>query len=320
MKICPKCGKTYDDPSLNFCLDDGSILNQRDGGGNATPQTVLMNQSPTSDYNQPFGGPAAPQNQYVPVQNAAKKGSKTWLWVVGILGLIVVLCGGGFGGLLILGSLSDNTNNDPKSNSNFGKNTIVSNSTKNNSSSPNNSDSQSDFIQVDLSNWVQKDSKYGITEYRGNEFFASAIKEDFYYVLVASAGNKSANATTKITVRDAESGNNKLGYGLIVNSSSIPLIRDYAFLINAKTGKYRVVSHTPGKEKTVVNWKSSSSIKSGSAENVLEVKDENGQLKFFINGDLVETVSGKDGYTDGVPGVYVGGTSPVAFSNLEIRK
>lgn len=322
MKICPKCGKTYDDPSLNFCLDDGSILTQRDTSGSSTPQTVLINTPQTGGFNQPFGGPPATPNQYVPVQNTpAKKGSKTWLWVVGILGLVVVLCGGGFGGLVLIGTLSNtNNNSDPKFNSNFGKNTIISNSTKTNSTSASNSDSQSDVTKVDLSGWVQKDSKYGVTEYRGDEFFASAIKEDFYYVLVAQAAYKSANATTKITARDAESGNNKLGYGLIINSSSIPLIKDYAFLINAKTGKYRVVSHTPGKEKVVVSWKTSSAIKSGSAENVLEVKDENGQLKFFINGDLVETVSGKDGYDGGVPGVYVGGTSPVAFSNLEIRK
>lgn len=320
MKICPKCGKTYDDPSLNFCLDDGSILNQRDSG-NPTPQTVMINTPQTGGFNQPFGGPPASPNQYVPVQNApAKKGSKTWLWVVGILGLVVVLCGGGFGGLLLIGSLSDtNSNKDQKWNSNTGKNTVVVNS-KTNSTSSDNKDSQSDVTKVDLSNWVQKESKYGVTEYRGNEFFASAIKSDFYYVLVAQSTYKSSNATTKITVRDAESGNNKLGYGLIINSNPIPLIKDYAFLINAKTGKYRVVSHTPGKEQTVVNWKSSTSIKSGSAENVLEVKDENGQLKYFINGDLVETVSGKDGYDGGVPGVYVGGTSPVAFSNLEIRK
>lgn len=321
MKICPKCGKTYDDPSLNFCLDDGSILTQRDSGS-STPPTVLMNTPQTGGFNQPFGGPTAPPNQYVPVQNTpAKKGSKTWLWVVGILGLVVVLCGGGFGGLLVIGSLSNsNSNSDSKWNSNFGKNTIVSNSTKTNSTKTDNSDSPSDVTKVDLSGWVQTNSQYGKTEYRGGEFFAGAIKENFYYVLAAQSIYKSANATTKITVRDAESGNNKLGYGLIINSNPVPLIKDYAFLINAKTGKYRVVSHAPGKEQVIVNWKTSASIKGGTGENVLEVKDENGQLKFFINGDLVETVSGKDGYTDGVPGVYVGGTSPVAFSNLEIRK
>jgi flagellar basal body-associated protein FliL len=314
MKICPKCGKTYEDPSLNFCLDDGSILNQSNTG-NIPAQTVLINEPRPTNYDQPFGGPTQ-QNQFVPVQNTAgKKGSKAWAWVLGILGLVVLVCGGGFGGLLLIGSLADK--DEPKWNSNFVTNSSPSNSTKTNSSS---NSSETDVTKIDLSKWVQTNSSYGKTEYRGDEFFANAIKSDFYYVLVASITYKSANATTKVIVRDAESGNNKLGYGLIINSNPIPLIRDYAFLINAKTGKYRVVKHTPGKEQVVVNWKNSSAIKSGTEANILEVKDENGQLKFFINGDLVETVDGKDGYPSGVPGIYVGGSSPISFSNMEIRK
>lgn len=314
MKICPKCGKTYDDPSLNFCLDDGSILNQS-GAGNVPAQTVLINEPRPTNYDQPFGGPTQ-QNQFVPVQNTAvKKGSKAWVWVLGILGVVVLVCGGGFGGLLLIGSLADK--DDPKWNSNFAVNSSTSNSTRTNSS---NSSSETDVTKIDLSKWIQTNSNYGKTEYRGDEFFANAIKSDFYYVLVASTAYKSANATTKVIVRDPESGNNKLGYGLIINSNPVPLIKDYAFLINAKTSKYRVVKHTPGKEQIVVNWKNSSSIKSGTQANILEVKDENGQLKFFINGDLVETVDGKDGYPSGVPGIYVGGSSPVAFSNMEIRK
>lgn len=317
MKICPKCGKTYDDPSLNFCLDDGSILSQGNTG-NIPAQTILMNE-PRQTYDQPFGGSTEQPNQFIPVQNTGvKKGSKAWVWVLGILGVVVLLCGGGFGGLLLLGSLADKKD-DPKWNSNFG-NSSTSNSTRPNSTISSNTDSQSDVTKIDLSRWVQTNSKFGKTEYRGDEFFANAIKSDFYYVLVASVSYKSANATTKVTVRDAESGNNKLGYGLIINSNPVPLIKDYAFLINAKTSKYRVVSHTPGKEKVLVDWKDSSSIRSGTQANILEVKDENGQLKFFINGDLVETVNGKDGYPSGVPGVYVGGSSPVAFSNMEIRK
>lgn len=316
MKICPKCGKTYEDPSLNFCLEDGSILNQS-STGNVPAQTVLINEPRHTNYDQPFGGPTQP-NQFVPVQNTGgKKGSKAWVWVLGILGLVVLVCGGGFGGLLLLGSLADKDKNDPKWNSNFGVNSSPSTSPRTNSS---NTGSDTDVTKIDLSKWVQTNSKYGKTEYRGDEFFANAIKDDFYYVLVASVAYKSADATTRVTVRDSGSGNNKLGYGLIINSNPIPLIKDYAFLINTKTGKYRVVKHTPGKEQVVVNWKNSSSIKSGSEANILEVKDENGQLKFFINGDLVETVDGKDGYSGGVPGIYVGGSSPISFSNMEIRK
>lgn len=316
MKICPKCGKTYSDPSLNFCLDDGSILNQS-GAGNPPQPTVLVNQPRSTDFNQ-FGNQTVPNNQFAAAQNTitAKKSSKTWLWVVGILGAVTLLCGGGLTGLYVIGKMSDNDNK--KENSNYGTNLV--NNPRNANSKNSNDEPQTDVTKVDLSRWVQTNSKYGKTEYKNDEFFSSAIKENFYYVLAAPAAYKSSNATTKITVRDAESGNNKLGYGLIINSNPVPLIKDYAFLINAKTQKYRVVSHTPGKEKVVINWKDSKYIKSGSQANVLEVADDGSQLKFYINGELVETVSGKDGYAGGVPGVYVGGTSPVAFSNLEIRK
>lgn len=317
MKTCPKCGKTYSDPNLNFCLDDGSILNQSNTAGNIPPQTIQMNEPRTTGFNQQFGGPSAQHNQFVPVQNSGgKQKSKAWMWVVGILGLVFLVCGGGFGGLLLLGKLADKKD-DPKWNTNFAVNTTTSNSTRNSSS---NSDSQSDVTEIDLSKWVQEKSTYGKTEFREDQLFANAIKSDFYYVLVASITYKSANATTKVIVRDAESGNNRLGYGLIINSNPVPLIKDYAFLINAKTGKYRVVKHTPGKEQVVVSWKDSSSIKKGTEANTLEVKDEGGKLKFFINGDLVDTVDGKDGFSGGVPGIYVGGSSPISFSKMEIRK
>lgn len=315
MRICPKCGKTYDDESLNFCLDDGSILNQT-GAESSLPETVLISQPRPTVANQQFGNQADNQNWAVPAQvnSPAKKGSKTWLWVVGILGAVVLLCGGGFAGLIALGSLSKD---EPKWNSNFGVNSANSVTPATNTSSDK---VRTNVTKVDLSPWVQKNSKFGVTEFRGNEFYVNAIKSNFYYVLVASSKYKSANATTKITTRNVESENYSLGYGLIINSNPTPLVKDFAFLINSYDSKYRIVSHTPGKEQTVVNWKSSASIKSGSEENVLEVQDEDGQFKFFINGDLLETISSKDSYQNGVPGVYVGGTSPIAFSNLEIRK
>ena len=53
---------------------------------------------------------------------ANKKGSKTWLWVVGILGAVTLLCGGGLTGLFVIGKMSDN--NNKKENSNYGTNLV----------------------------------------------------------------------------------------------------------------------------------------------------------------------------------------------------
>ena len=323
MKICPKCGKSYTDESLNFCLDDGALLD-RASSNSVLPETVLISQPQKPGGQTPFAVPSPNQNRDFParINSSPKKGSKTWLWVVGIFGAVILICGGGLTGLFMLGKMSDNKN---ERNVNFGNTTYNSNSKININAIKTNTnsvktDNNSDVEKIDLSAWVRESSQYGKTEFRGNELIVNAKQNNFYYVLVAPATYKSANSTTKLSLRDVESNSNSLGSGLIINSNPVPLIKDYAFLINAKTGKYRIVTHTPGNEKTIVNWKVSSSIKTGSQENVLEVQDANGQFKFFINGVLMETLSSKDSYQDGVPGIYVGGASPVAFTNLEIRK
>lgn len=318
MKICPKCGKTYSDASLNFCLDDGTVLSQPGPTFDSSlPETVMINQPRQTFAERPLVNQTEQQAFAVPTQTVAQKGSRAWLWVVGILGGVILLCGGGMAGLLMLGSMAEE---EPKWNSNFGTNTAYNGSTKDNSSTVNTANSAASVSKIDLAAWVRDSSQYGKTEYRGSELFMNAIRDNYYYVLVAPASYKSSNATTKITLRNPDGGENTLGYGLIVNSNPVPLIRDYAFLINTKTSKYRVVSHSPGKEQTVVNWKNSAAIRSGSQENVLEVQDQGGQFKFFINGELVETLSSSASFKDGVPGIYVGGKSPIAFSNLEIRK
>lgn len=67
MKHCPKCGKSYSDPQLNFCLEDGELLMQPSVTEQAylddTPPTVMLNearvtnpanwQAPVVPYQQP---------------------------------------------------------------------------------------------------------------------------------------------------------------------------------------------------------------------------------------------------------------------------
>jgi galactose mutarotase-like enzyme len=148
----------------------------------------------------------------------------------------------------------------------------------------------------------------------------SSKKDGFYYVLVAPATYKTENATTKVTVRNINNGDNSLGYGLLFHSNPTPLKQDYAFLIDSKNQKYRIVKHKPQKEDEAVGWTNSNFIKEGSQENVLEVRDEKGSINFYINGNFVTSIRNTDGYKGGVTGVYVGGMSPVGFSNLEIKR
>ena len=96
MKICPNCRKIYEDDSLNYCLDDGVHLNQqRNSGEQYSEPTLVMRQPDSTKPDRPFITDVAAQP--VGIYNAQPKTrSKSWLWVVGILGVLATLCGGGF--------------------------------------------------------------------------------------------------------------------------------------------------------------------------------------------------------------------------------
>ena len=109
MKICPKCQQTYPNDNQGFCLNDGTTLNTVNPGvSEPIPETVLVNPTPSpASPNQSFGNAPPPQNNWsAPQQQVSmqpQKGkSKTWIWVAGILGALVLLCGGGLVGAYFL--------------------------------------------------------------------------------------------------------------------------------------------------------------------------------------------------------------------------
>lgn len=315
MKICPKCQKTYSDESLNFCLEDGTVLSQQTAGVNIPPpETVLMNQPrqtfpPRQFADQPQQNDWETVPKY-PTQKA--ESSKSWLWVAGILGALALVCGGGLIGLIAL-IASIETNGEDSNNI---SNTFIAN-VKNTNSPP---DDRKNITTIDLSGWNQRGSQFGSTDYKNSELVMNAKRDKFYYVLVAPAAYKTENATTGVTVRNINNGENSLGYGLIFHSNPTPLKQGYAFLIDSKNQKYRIVRHKPQKEDDVVGWTKSDSINEGARENVLTVRDEKESVNFYINGSFVTSIRNTDGYKGGVAGLYVGGMSPVGFSNLEIKR
>lgn len=323
MKICPKCNKIYADERLNFCLDDGTVLTQ--AGGDSLPETVMMSNPPPTQPNSPFQqtNPNTPfisetptqqrwGNQPAPQMQTPKK-SRSWLWVLGILGGVILLCGGGLVGLVALSSFgeTDDTNND----------IIASNKKDNNSTA---SDPQPDINTdsgdtIDLSKWNVKSSAYGNVDFKNGEFVMSSKKRGFYYVLVAK-NYVTEDATTKLTVRNVDEKDTRLGFGLVFHSADTPLVRDYAFLIDSEKKRYRIVSHSPGKEKSIVGWKNSSVIKNGSQKNVLEVRDKDGKMSFYINGQFVTSEKNEDDSKDGIPGLYSGDAVPIAFSDFIVTE
>lgn len=88
MKICPKCNQSYDDATLNFCLNDGSLLTE----------IINKQEQPTAFMPKPNPTIGNVQNTQQTFQsswkqnvaNQPKKKSRAWLWVLGVLGLLFV--------------------------------------------------------------------------------------------------------------------------------------------------------------------------------------------------------------------------------------
>lgn len=312
MKICPKCQKTYTDENLNFCLEDGTVLTQ--AGGGPPPETVLMNQPRVTAPNQPMGSQPTIQsgwnNPPPPYTMQPQKSSKTWLWILGILGVIVLLCGGGFVGIALIATYSKDANS----------NKVVYNPDNTSKPPTPTPDTRTDIQKVDLSEWVRDFSVYGTTEFTGSDFIMASKQKGYYYVLVAPAEYSTEGANTRVSLRNIDDASSSLGYGLIFHSNPTPLTQDYALLIDTKKKKYRVVRHEPQKETSVVTWTTSSAIKEGSAENILEVRDKADKIELWINGQMVNSIKNTHGYKGGVAGLYSGDSIKIAFRNLEISK
>ncbi len=326
MKICPRCQKTYTDENLNFCLDDGTVLAQV--GGNEMPATVLLNQpriteptpQVTGQQMQQGGQWNTAQPQY---SMQPKKSSKTWIWIVLILGGLVLLCGGGFVGFLAYVSLQDDTSNTSTSNNGRATPTPKAGDkspTPSNSSTPAPTSERTDIEKIDLEPWAKSFSAYGTKEFTGGELILSSKQKGFYYVLAGSEDDKTDDADTVVTLRNVDNANSALGYGLVFHSNPTPLQQGYAFLINTKTKKYKVVNHVPGDEKTVVAWTGSDAIRDGSQENTLEVRDLTDKIDLYINGKMVNSIKNVYGFAGGVCGLYSGDAVKIAFKDLQIRR
>lgn len=332
MKICPTCRRTYDDDGLNFCLEDGTVLTV----SNPNPSqeaTLIMNQPRPTGQNVPAPTqPAVQANWNTPPPAPAqysmqpkKKSSKTWLWVVGIFAVLTLLCGGGAVGFIaLIASQQDIASNTP--------NTTPNRSSDNRKASPSPGDSKTSAspnpspfdsaaaTPIDLGQWVQGSNNWGSTEMKGDELVMSSKDKGYYYVMVSADQYKTDGATTRVTVRNIDSDDTNLGYGLVFHSDITPLNKGYAFLIDTKRQRYRVVRHEPSKETTVQGWTSAPLIKSGSEENVLEVRDKGATVDLYINDSLVTSIKNTLSPKGGVPGLYTGDGIDIGFKKLEIAK
>jgi Domain of unknown function (DUF4440) len=103
MKHCPKCNRTYNDESLNFCLEDGAPLVAASGRRAHSEQTLVSPSlstggsrsvlPPTEAYNQLPGGPtwSPSQSQSLPAPYlGATKQRKVWPWIVAVIAILLI--------------------------------------------------------------------------------------------------------------------------------------------------------------------------------------------------------------------------------------
>lgn len=320
MKICPSCRRTYSDDSLNFCLDDGSVLTFT----SSDPQETLVMNAPRPSASVsptiPSGTPTdwnTPQERFT--MQPPKKKSRTWLWVLGIFAVLILVCGGGFFGIAAyLGSIAEKAVNDASIKGNKG--TSNTRDTKTNTASSPSTETTASADDIDMSGWAKQPSSWGTTEYTNGELVMNSKDKGYYFVQVALDKYETEGASTRVTLRNIDSGNTTLGYGLIFHSDPSPLNKDYGFLIDTKRTRYRIVQHSPSEERTIKPWTNSSAIKTGSDDNTLEVRDKSGELEFYINGTMVTSFKNTAGPKSGVPGIYAGDALKVGFKRLQVAK
>ncbi|HEY6804282.1 MAG TPA: nuclear transport factor 2 family protein [Pyrinomonadaceae bacterium] len=122
MKRCATCNKTFTDPKLSYCLDDGTPLVEVDDD-----EDELTQVNPGTNWTQPAYRPPS----YVPPGSEQKK-SRTWLYVTAVIGVLVLaLVGFTIAGIVYLPRLQKKV---AQANNNTNTNTNTNNATTNSNS------------------------------------------------------------------------------------------------------------------------------------------------------------------------------------------
>ena len=338
-------GGQYNQPSGGQYGQQGSGQYPPPGSGQYGPSSGQYNQSSgqygqpsgqysSGQYGQPsgqYGGPSsghfpppssgqyqsAPSWKSQPSFASPPRKSNTMAWVLGSIGLLVVL---GIVAAVVIGVLSSsstesNTNNRNRAN----RNTVNSNNSNSSSSATNFRD---DFSSQ---KWFTGTASVGTAWYSNGEYHLRSSNPSGYMVVYAPKSNDyhTENSRVLVTARSVSGSSPDLGFGLTVyGEMKNGLLEDYAFLIRPTYGNptYRVVIHQAGKETVLVDWTTSSAIRTGTSTNQLEVRANGKQLTFYINGQYVTSVTDNAGYGAGLAGFYTSDTEEVAFDDLEIYK
>ena len=332
MKRCPQCNRTYTDDDLSFCLDDGSPLQSTSAppafDPSATvqyPQARDTSPQPTVAYQpgQPPPPPAAPPS-WSPMPPPQTQKRSVWPWLLGI-GAVLVFMGIGVVILVLaIASMTNDNGNNRNGNANRNRNANVANANTNTDSNTNTRSDLSSFTDdFSTQSWGTGPSQYGNIWYQNEEYHMHATRGGF---IVMYAPDKKEyydeNATVRVGLRSIDGVPPDTGYGLVVHGEKKDgKLEDYAFLIyNGDDPKYKIVVHKAGAESRLVDWTSSSAIRTGTTPNQIEVRIRDRKLDFYINGQFVTSITDSENYQRGRVGLYTSDAGEVAFDDLEVSK
>jgi len=222
---------------------------------------------------------------------------------------------------------NSNNNNNGNSNRSANRNTNTNTNKNTNSESNDNSNTRSSLTSFtdDFStqSWGTGPSQYGNIFYQDEEYHMKATKGG--YIVMYAPDKKeyyTENATVRVGLRSVDGNSPTSGYGLTVHGEKKSgNLEDYGFLIySGDEPKYKIVLHKGGSEQKVVDWTPSSTIRTGTSPNQLEVRIRDTKMDFYINGQFITSVVDEAGYKRGRVGFYTSDTGEVAFDDLEISK
>jgi len=340
MKRCPQCNRTYTDDALSFCLDDGSPLLSASGPMSDPGATVQYPQprdtSPqaTIAFNPgqaapPPPSPPTPPPSWNPMPPSAPQKRSVWPWVLGI-GAVLVFMGIGVVILIFaVAKIANNNNNNGNSNNsnkvanrNANKNTNA-NADETNSNANSRSSLTSFTDDFSSKTWGTGESQFGNIWYQDEEYHMHATKGGFIVMYGPDKPEyKTENATVRVGLRSIDGNPPLTGYGLTVHGEKKDgKLEDYGFLIyNGENPKYKIVLHKAGAETKMVDWTPSTTIRTGTSPNQLEVRIRDLKLDFYINGQFVTSITDEQTYRRGRVGLYTSDVGEVAFDDLEISR
>src|SRR5678816_1019231 len=88
MKRCSTCNRTYTDPNLSFCIEDGTPLTTVATDDETTVVKPRGNED--DEWNAVAYRPPSPSSPYAPPGAQPKPRRRVWPWVVGIAGAFVL--------------------------------------------------------------------------------------------------------------------------------------------------------------------------------------------------------------------------------------